>query len=105
MAADPLMIAVTENRLVEYQKVLLEIYEKLDHAATLSTDANTLIADGIYKGKAYDELQAFFYYLEMHIKKIELLYGVGAAYIQNTYDTFTEADELTGLKLNQIIGQ
>ena len=105
MAADPLMIAVTENRLVEYQKVLLEIYEKLDHAATLAKDTNSLIAGEVYKGKALAELQAFFYYLEMHIEKIELLYAVGAEYIQNTYDTFTEMDELTGLKLNQIIGQ
>jgi len=41
----------------------------------------------------------------MHIEKIELLYAVGAEYIQKTYDSFTEMDELTSLKLNQIIGQ
>jgi hypothetical protein len=105
MAVDPLMVTVTENSLVAYQKVLLEIYEKLDHAVTLAKDTNSLIAGDVYEGKALAELQAFFYYLEMHIEKIERLYAVGAEYIQKTYDSFTEMDELTSLKLNQIIGQ
>ena len=105
MAVDYSMVAVTENRLLEYRKVMLEIYEKLEAAAVLATDANSLIAGGIYKGKALVELQEFFYFLKMHIDKLELLYGVGAAYIQNTYDTFKEMDELTGLELNQLIGR
>lgn len=105
MAVDYLMIAVTETHLLEYRKIMLEIYEKLEAVAVLAAEANSLIEGGIYKGKALVELQVFFNYLKIHVDKLELLYSVGAAYIQNTYDTFKEVDELTGLELNQLIGQ
>lgn len=83
----------TGEALLDYTRMLSAVVQLLDEALPACKDAQRLLENGMYQGRALDEMKQFFQYLTTHVNQLEHLYQVGAKYVMNTYMTEYENDE------------
>ncbi len=83
----------TGDALLDYERRLISVFNLLEDALKTCSGMQQRLENGMYQGRAMDEMRQYFQMLSVHISQLRALYQKGAQYVMNTYKTTYKNDE------------
>lgn len=86
----------TGEDLLHYTNQLITVTQLLEETLQTCNDVRQRLDDGMYQGRAMDDMRQYFQMLTVHVSQLMNLYQKASQYVMNTYITSYKNDEQLG---------